>query len=244
MAGRLQHLSRCLSPGCSSSITSTTSTAGHPAAATAAAVCGQQQQQPQTCDIVVSHACVLTVNAERHIFSDGAVAIRGDSIAGVGRTSEILRDFAPTTVIDACGGLVHPGFVDCHVHVSQHLGRGMIPDDWPEEREHDQWKPYWLQMSREDARCSAMLACLEMLRNGTTTFCDSGGRYECELNAGVVEQVGLRGMLGEVCWDQPPYPEVGTGDTANCLRRLRRLCEKYPWRRGSRVWCETLPESD
>ena len=112
----------------------------------------------------------------------------------------------------------------------------MIPDSWPEDREHEQWKPYWLGLTKDDARCSAMLACLEMLRNGTTTFGDNGGRFEAELNAGVIEEVGLRGMVGEMCWDNAPYPEVSVGDTANCLRRLERLCHKWPWQRGSRVW--------
>ena len=38
-------------------------------------------------------------------------------------------------------------------------------------------------MTEEDAHCSAMLGCLEMVRNGTTAFCDSGARFAAELNA-------------------------------------------------------------
>ena len=189
----------------------------------------------------IVNAVVITVNHSREIFADGAVAVAGDSIVGVGRAEDLRHRFCPTSVLDVGGGIVHPGFVDGHVHISQHLGRGMIPDSWPEEREHEQWKPYWLHMSRDDARCSAMLACLEMLRNGTTTFADNGGRFNSELNAEVIEAVGLRGMVSEVCWDLPPYPEVatpgyGSATTTGCLERLERLCKKYPWLRGSRVW--------
>jgi cytosine/adenosine deaminase-related metal-dependent hydrolase len=122
------------------------------------------------------------------------------------------------------------------VHLSQHLGRGTIPDHWPEEQEHDQWFPYWTNMTEDDAYCSAMLACLEMVRNGTTTFCESGGRFNGELNASVAEKVGLRGVVSEVCWDIPPHPEVAVGDTDQCLARLERLVEALPRAPGSRVW--------
>jgi predicted amidohydrolase YtcJ len=46
-----------------------------------------------------------------------AVALSGDRIAAVGSTSEIRSRVAPqTTVIDARGGMVVPGFIDSHVH--------------------------------------------------------------------------------------------------------------------------------
>lgn len=46
-----------------------------------------------------------------------AVALSGDRIAAVGTTSEIRRRVSPqTTVIDARGGMVLPGFIDSHVH--------------------------------------------------------------------------------------------------------------------------------
>ena len=91
-------------------------------------------------------------------------------------------------------------------------------------------------MNQEDAYCSAMLACLEMVRNGTTTFCDSGGRFEGELNASVVEKVGLCGMVAEVCWDQLPHAEVGVGDTDACLARLERLLHALPPGPDARAW--------
>jgi imidazolonepropionase len=50
--------------------------------------------------------------------ADGAVAIRGDSIVAVGTRADVAtlhgRD---TSVIDAGGGIVTPGLVDCHTHL-------------------------------------------------------------------------------------------------------------------------------
>ena len=187
-------------------------------------------------DLIIKHGVLITVDAWRRIFTDGALAVVGDRIAAVGQSGEIEQQYRAKRTIDVRGGVVQPGFVDCHVHLSQHLGRGTIPDLWPEEREHDQWFHYWTHMSEEDAYCSVLLACLEMVRNGTTAFCDSGGRFAAELNAGVAAEVGLRGMVSEVCWDQAPYPEVAVGDTDACLARLERLLEAFPQKPEALTW--------
>lgn len=187
-------------------------------------------------DLLVKHGVILTLDPQRRIFADGAVAVQGDRILAVGRSAALEAQYAPRRLIDARGGVVQPGFIDCHVHLSQHLGRGTIPDRWPEAREHEQWLPYWTQIAEEEARCSALLACMEMVRNGTTCCCDNGGRFAGELNAEVIAEVGLRGALSEVCWDQPPHPQVGVGDTDACLRRLERLARAFPKHPEERVW--------
>jgi len=75
-----------------------------------------------------------------------------------------------------------------------------------------------------------------MVRNGTTTFCDNGGKFRGEEKAAVVNRVGLRGIISEICWDLPPYPSVGVGDTDACVRRLERLTQVLPKTQESRVW--------
>ncbi|MBM3800755.1 MAG: amidohydrolase family protein [Acidimicrobiia bacterium] len=190
----------------------------------------------QTADLAILHAKLITMDDQRRIFSDGAVAVRGSRIVAVGRSAEVAATFTAKETIDAKGGVVQPGFVDCHVHFSQHLGRGIIPDAWPEEREHAHWLPYWLNLSEEDANAGTMLACLEMVRNGTTTFCDNGGKFRGDAKAAVVNRVGLRGMISEVCWDLPPYPSVSVGDTDACLKRLERLTQALPKNADARIW--------
>ena len=73
-------------------------------------------QGPTTpADIVITNARVYTVNAQQPWAE--AIAIRGDQIVAVGRVAEIDHyRAAATTVIDAGGKLVLPGFTDCHIH--------------------------------------------------------------------------------------------------------------------------------
>lgn len=75
---------------------------------------------------------------------------------------------------------------------------------------------------------SALLACMEMVRNGTTTFCDSGARFSARLNASAANKVGMRGTVSEVCWDNPPHPDVGVGNTDQCVARLETMISELP----------------
>ena len=187
-------------------------------------------------DLLVVHGVVITVDPARRIYLDGAVAISGGRILAVGPTRDLAAQYLPDRTIDAHGAVVRPGFVDAHVHLSHHLGRGSIPDIWPEEREHEQWLPYWLHLSDRDAYLSALLACLEMVCNGTTTFSDMSGRHSADLRARAAADVGIRGLVSEICWDIPPHPEVAEGDTAANTRRLERLVADHPIRPNSLTW--------
>ncbi len=89
-------------------------------------------------DLMVTHGVVITMDAQRRIVSDGAVAVNDRRIVAVGHSADLERTHVARRTTDARGGVVQPGFVDCHVHLSQHLGRGTIPDYWPEEKEHEQ----------------------------------------------------------------------------------------------------------
>ncbi|MBX3030301.1 MAG: amidohydrolase family protein [Chloroflexi bacterium] len=186
--------------------------------------------------LLLEHGTILTMDAARTVIEDGAIAINGQIIAEVGPAGTVGARYEADRTIDLAGGVVQPGFIDAHVHLSHQLGRGTVPDHWPESREHDQWLPYWLSMTREDAYLSALLSCLEMLHNGTTTFSDMSGRHEAELRERAAREVGLRGAVTEICWDIPPHQAVAIGGTEACVAVLEDLVARLPRTPGELVW--------
>ncbi|HEX9269208.1 MAG TPA: amidohydrolase [Candidatus Limnocylindria bacterium] len=66
-------------------------------------------------DLVLHGGRVWTVDPARP--EADAVAVRGDRVVALGRSSDLLRLQGPTTeVIDLAGRLVLPGFIDAHTH--------------------------------------------------------------------------------------------------------------------------------
>src|SRR5688572_27865215 len=66
-------------------------------------------------DLIVHNATVYTADGDGTMAE--AVAVRGNQVLRVGGEREILRLRLPqTTLIDAQGGAVVPGFNDAHVH--------------------------------------------------------------------------------------------------------------------------------
>jgi cytosine/adenosine deaminase-related metal-dependent hydrolase len=182
-------------------------------------------------DLMVTNGTVLVDGRASAPLVDGAVAVRQGRIVDVDGTSAILARFRADTVVDAAGGLVHPGYVDAHVHLHQHLGRSVIPDSWGFEREHDHWMPYREHATDEDRYLAALLACCEMAMCGTTSFCDMGTGA---ITARAADTVGLRGIVSGTVWDQPGGSlEHWTVD--ECLRRLEDLLDRLPREPGRRV---------
>lgn len=151
--------------------------------------------------ILVHHASwLVTVDPERRIFTDGAIAIDGDRIAGIGKTADVARGFAADDVIDATGMLVLPGLVDTHIHNTQQLGRGLADDcDIPVQL-LERLYGYEKVMTTEDALVAARLCQLELIHAGTTCFIDPSSYYPAE-TARAVGESGLRGIVARTAFD-------------------------------------------
>ncbi len=103
------------------------------------------------------------------------------------------------TVIDGRGKAILPTFVNAHTHASMTLLRGYADDkelhDW---LENHIW-PAESGLDEHDIHLGARLACLEMIKSGTTCFNDMYWHFHGVARA--VEEMGLRAVLSSVFID-------------------------------------------
>src|SRR5207247_11109621 len=116
--------------------------------------------EPDGSMIVIEHAVVITMDAERRIFRDGSVLVDGRDIVAVGRAADVVPPRTPDRVIDGRNRLVLPGFVNTHVHLSEHVNRGVMADEIPVDRYMADWLiPLYSAIAPEEDAYSELLAC-------------------------------------------------------------------------------------
>ena len=186
--------------------------------------------------ILIEHATVLTLDRERRILADGSILVDGRDIVQVGPANAVRAPRPPDRVIDGRRRIVLPGFVDTHVHLSEHLNRGLLLDDIPVDRYLPDWLiPLYSVITPEEEQVSALLACVEMIRTGTTTFCEAGTLFDVAAVAEAVETIGMRAVLGRWSWDLGTGPGPMAQTTGDALRLNEAMIESVHGRAGGRI---------
>ncbi len=139
----------------------------------------------------------------------GAVAISGERIAGVGTYAELSGKYPGAAVVGNDYGIVIPGLVNAHTHMSEALIPGMAENlsiwVWATRL----LMPVMPHLTREMAHVGTLFRGAELIRSGVTTFND----MFCHCNPsefaslGVVdglEELGLRGVVSfgaeDIAW--------------------------------------------
>lgn len=195
---------------------------------------------PERVDTLISGAVIVTQDEERRIIRDGALAIRGDRIAALGKRSELEDKVDATSVIDGRRFVITPGFIDAHIHITgDPLTRGYVPDDISDAFGDtlQRWViPRYLAHTPADERLSARLAAVEMLRAGTTCFLEAGTiRYLDEVAEGLVE-AGIRGRIGAWVEGRAFSPEDDEAAlTGKAIHLLEQEVARFPADSGERI---------
>lgn len=123
------------------------------------------------------------------------VYIEKNEIRHIGTDLQVQAD----QVIDGKRKALIPGFVNAHTHAAMTLFRGFGDDmalmSWLEQKI---W-PNEDKLTYEDMYWGTKLACLEMIKSGTTTFSDMYHQYEATADA--VEEMGMRALVAGACFD-------------------------------------------
>jgi 5-methylthioadenosine/S-adenosylhomocysteine deaminase len=158
-----------------------------------------------TVDLLITGGTVVTMDAQRRIIENGAIAIKGDSIVAVGPAGQITANYAAKTRLDAAGKLILPGFINGHTHVPMTLLRGLKDDVTLDVWLKDYIFPAEARNVTEDfVRWGTRLAAAEMIRSGVTTFVDM--YYFEDAIAEETKAAGMRAILGE-SWLDFPVPD-------------------------------------
>ncbi len=180
-------------------------------------------------DVLIVGSHVVTMNADRDIIRDGAVAVRGSEIVAVGKRADLETRYSAARTIGSDRFAVTPGMINTHIHITgEPLTRGYVPDDTPFAENVFEWLcPLYAVFGAEEERVSGQLAAVEMLRSGTTTFLEAGTiRFLDEVVDGLVE-VGIRGRVGQWVWDLPPEPSVYRQSTDKAIGHLQDQLVKH-----------------
>jgi len=180
-------------------------------------------------DTLITGATVITMDGERRVIRDGAVAFAGDTIVAVGKSAD-LAAIGAREVIDGRRFVLTPGFINCHVHVTETLIRGFIPEALPFDEELGEWViPLYKSHDAAEQAVSAKLAIAAMLRSGTTTFLEAGTVIAFDEVMAAIEDTGIRARNGrwteDRAWDPSADAEALTRDA---LAALTQDLERYP----------------
>ena len=156
----------------------------------------------QLIDLLVKHAqYLITMDEQRRIIRDGALAIHNGFIKAVGKTDEIDKEFPEAReVINAQDGVITPGFIDGHFHTTVQLARGLGDNTTLPVYLHERIYPVEASLSEEESYISAVCALIESVRHGTTCLCDPGAQKP-EAVVRAVGDMGSRAIVSRSLTD-------------------------------------------
>lgn len=119
---------------------------------------------------IFSNLTAVTMDSQRRILSDAAIAINGAKIVAVDHDATLKARYPGAEIVDSTNLVALPGFIDTHAHADQSLLRGL--------GDEMHWHPFldcvvspWLaKRDPADSVLANTLSMVEMIRTGTTCF--------------------------------------------------------------------------
>jgi 5-methylthioadenosine/S-adenosylhomocysteine deaminase len=169
-------------------------------------------QGKRPADLLLLHGTVVTMDPQRRVLENAAVAIQDGLIEAIGPSDEIASAYQSSKVIDARGAIVMPGLINAHTHMAMSLFRGLA-----EDRSLQDWLQKFIfpaearNVTADFVTWGTKLSIVEMIHGGTTTAADMY-YFEDEV-AQALKDAGMRGVLGETIIGFPA-PDNKTSEAA------------------------------
>ncbi len=148
-----------------------------------------------TMDFIIHGRWVLPIAPKNVILEHHSVAVRSGRIVGIAPTEQIKSIWQSSKVYNLNEHVIMPGLVNAHAHAPMNLFRGLADDlplmDW---LKNHIW-PAEAAILRPESIIDGMnLAILEMVRGGTTCFCEHFFFHDTA--AETVIAAGIRSNIG------------------------------------------------
>lgn len=183
-------------------------------------------------NLLFTNVDIITMEEQPGIIENGYLAVKDGIIHEIGKMSELQPEqYSHYRKISGQKynkrQVVLPGFIQTHLHTSQALGRGLADDvdliTWTRKRI---W-PYEAALTQEDVYVSALLSAAEMLKSGTTTFCEASGQQTDAIASAVID-TGIRGTICLSTMDLPgEIPPILQMNTEEAIEKNLELAEKW-----------------
>ena len=187
------------------------------------------EKAKEAVDLLVLGGWLITVDSERRVFRDGALAVRGGKIIDVGQAADLAESYEAERTIDATGRVVTPGLINGHRHLLTTAKGGLPEGNATLVNLRKFVYPSFSAINEDDMRVYAVHHAAGMLRYGTTLF-EEPGCTNLEAAIDGLAASGIRARIGPWTWDQlGPAGIVNVDwlrmDTAACVRRLEEGIE-------------------
>ncbi len=181
-------------------------------------------------DLIVLGDQIVTMDSDRTIIVNGAVAVDDGVIIAIGTGADIASKYVAKQTLPGENRVVMPGLVNGHGHAAMTLMRGLADDlglmDWLNNYIFPSEVAF---VDSEFVRIGTELACWEMIRGGTTTFVDM--YYYPDTIAEVVDSCGMRAMISATVIGQRSPDAEGAGDS---IEKGRAFIDRWK-NRNSRI---------
>lgn len=180
-------------------------------------------QSAKNVDYLIIGGTVVTMDSERRIIPDGVIAIKNGKIVAVGNRVKTLEGLRARSVINAAGKIMIPGLINTHTHIPMTLFRGIADD-----MDLQEWLTKFIfpaeakNVNEQFVRAGTRLGLAEMIRGGTTTYCDM--YYFEDAIAEETKKAGVRGVLGETVID---FPAPDNKSFAEAIQYTERFIGKW-----------------
>src|SRR5689334_24636698 len=174
-------------------------------------------------DLLVLGGTIVTMNGNRDVIEDGGIAVKNGRIVAIGPRAQIESTYTARQKINASGKVITPGLINGHTHVPMVLFRGLADD-----LDLQEWLTKYIfpaeakNVTEEFVRVGTRLGLAEMIRGGTTTYCDM--YYFEDAVADETKKAGVRGVLGETIID---FPVADNKTNAEMMAYSERFLRKW-----------------